>query len=478
MHLRFILAMIVMALAFGAAAATEPLESYQPAAERYEFKTRNGQRVDAELGSFSVPENRRKKDSRRITLKYIRFPATCVEPGAPIVYLAGGPGGSGSGTAQGTRFDMFMKLRELGDVIMFDQRGTGMSELLPEAVATWKLPFDQPATREVAELAVREALRESLASWKEDGVDLDAYNTEENADDIAVLAKVLQAEKLRIVGISYGTHLAMSCMRRHKDIVERAVLAGVEGPDHTLKLPSDQQRLLMKIDAWIKHDDKAREAYPDFLGSVERVIGRLKEQPAHVEIGKTEMVITAFDVQNLAAAALRGPESFKRLPKLFAAMDQGDFTPVAYIIRYMRMGRLGAMSIAMDTASWASDARLATIEREAQQTLLSDTINFPLSVYRAELGVRDLGPSFRGPLVSDLPVLAISGSADGRTPPDNAIEALKTLPNGRQLLIEGAGHSDPLFLSSSEILEVMMNFLSGKAVDNQTITLPPIEFEL
>ena len=78
---------------------------------------------------------------------------------------------------------MFMKLRELGDVIAFDQRGTGLSDLLPAAAASWELPLDQAVTREMAEQAVREALQKSVTAWRAAGVDLDAYNTEENASD-------------------------------------------------------------------------------------------------------------------------------------------------------------------------------------------------------------------------------------------------------------------------------------------------------
>ena len=365
-----------------------------------------------------------------------------------------------------------MSLRELGDVVMFDQRGTGMCKRLPNTTASWNTGADHPATREVAAEAIRTKLRESLAEWREEGVDLDAYNTEESADDLAALADVLQTEKLRIVGISYGTHLGLCLMRRHPSLVGRAVLAGVEGPDQTLKLPGDQQRLLEQIDIWIKQDEQARETYPDFLGTMQRVIGRLEKEPAQVKVGATEMIITDFDVKRLAAASLRGPASFKRLPKVFAAMDQGDFSLVAFQIRVMRNSRLSAMPIAMDSASWASKSRLATINREARETLLGDVINFPINVIRSELGIRDLGPSFRADVVSDIPVLAISGTADGRTPTNNALEVLKNLPNGRHLVIEGAGHSDPLFLSSPRILEVMMDFLSGEAVENETIELP------
>jgi pimeloyl-ACP methyl ester carboxylesterase len=58
-----------------------------------------------------------------IELAFVRFKSTAKNPGPPIVYLAGGSGGSGIGAARGSRFPLFMALREIADVIAFDQSG-------------------------------------------------------------------------------------------------------------------------------------------------------------------------------------------------------------------------------------------------------------------------------------------------------------------------------------------------------------------
>ena len=50
------------------------------------------------------------------------------------------------------------------------------------------------------------------------------------------------------------------------------------------------------------------------------------------------------------------------------------------------------------------------------------------------------------------------------------------MPNAQHLVIEGAGHSDPLFLSSPKILEAMKAFLRGQPLPERTIVLPPIQF--
>src|SRR5687768_11018630 len=94
----------------------------------YTFENDKGEKVAAEFGTLFVPEKRSDPNSNLIELAFVRFKSTSNNPGPPIVYLAGGPGGSGIGAATGSRFPLFMAFRKIGDVIAFDQRGTGYSK--------------------------------------------------------------------------------------------------------------------------------------------------------------------------------------------------------------------------------------------------------------------------------------------------------------------------------------------------------------
>lgn len=47
---------------------------------------------------------------------------------APIIYLAGRPGGSAIRLAKGPRGAVFIKMRTAGDVIALEQRGVGLSK--------------------------------------------------------------------------------------------------------------------------------------------------------------------------------------------------------------------------------------------------------------------------------------------------------------------------------------------------------------
>src|SRR5690242_17484458 len=222
----------------------------------YIFETNDKKdKVDAEFGTLFVPENRSDPESNLIELAFVRFKSTAAKPGPPIVYLAGGPGGSGIGTAMGSRFPLFMAFREIADVIAFDQRGTGYSKPNLGCYESLSLPLDVAPTRESAIKELRKNSKACIEYWRDvQRVDLTAYNTNESADDLEDLRKALGAPKISLWAISYGTHLSFATIRRHPQSISRAILAGTEGPDHTYKLPSNIQKHLEDLAAVIKAD--------------------------------------------------------------------------------------------------------------------------------------------------------------------------------------------------------------------------------
>src|SRR5947207_14089952 len=100
-----------------------------------------------------------------IELVFLRFKSTAKTPGPPIVYLAGGPGGSGIGTARGSRFRLFIAMREVGDVIAFDQRGTRMSKPNLTCFERLDLPLDIVPSRETVVRALRQRSADRACHW-------------------------------------------------------------------------------------------------------------------------------------------------------------------------------------------------------------------------------------------------------------------------------------------------------------------------
>lgn len=479
----FITLLVLSAAIAHAEPATPDGEGFKHRIEPHTFEAASGERTEAELGSFVVPENRMAETSRPIRLTYVRFPATGKTPGPPIVYLAGGPGGSGIGAARGSRFPLFQALRAHGDVIAFDQRGTGRSEGSLRCVEPYMARFDQPLDRAAASEAMRLAALACAKRLAAEGVDLEGYTSRQSADDLDALRQVLGADKLTLWGISYGTHLALATLRAHPDRIERLILAGIEGLDQTWKLPSDQQRLMVEIARLAASDPAVGPRIPDLLATVRDLLASLEEAPKTVSVTdprsgmEVSIALGPDDLRYVLSGMLRGPETFAVMPDLVSRLSAGDWIALALGSAGARMGRApNAMSVAMDCASGAGPERRRRIAREARTTLLADAINLPYPELCQGLPVSDLGDAFRAPARSDVPALLISGTLDGRTPPSNAEAIMPGLPNAQHLVIEGAGHSDPLFLSSPKILETMEAFLRGAPLPTTRIVLPPPRF--
>ena len=153
------------------------------------FVSQAGDTLPAQYGYLWVPESRTKPEGRLIRLGFVRFPSTSPDPGPPIIYLAGGPGGSGIDAAQGIRFPVFMALREAGDVIALAQRGTHGSVPLLACPEPWVYPLEQVLTREAFLQSMLAWSQRCVDQWRALGIDLAAYNTVESADDVEDVRK-------------------------------------------------------------------------------------------------------------------------------------------------------------------------------------------------------------------------------------------------------------------------------------------------
>ena len=447
------------------------------------FENIRGEKTAAEFGTLLVPEKRSNPQSNLIELAFVRFKSTAPNPGPPIIYLAGGPGGSGIEAARGSRFPLFMAFREIADVIAFDQRGTGHSKPNLGCYDRMALPLDVAPSREMALKELRANAKSCSSYWRDiQRVDLTGYNSNESADDLEDLRKALGVPKISLWGISYGTHLTFAALRRHPQSISRAILAGIEGPDHTYKSPANIQQHLEDLSALVKADPQIGKDIPDLLGLMKSVFDQLDAQPQTVEITdprtkqKVRIIVNKFVMQYIVGNNI-GTTVTANFPAFFYRASKGDFTNPAQVwFNISRQGIGSAMTFMMDCASGQTAARRELIAREAKDTLLEDLSNFPFPGVCEEWNAQDLGDEFRSPLKSNVPVLFISGTLDARTPVSNAEEYLKGFTNGTHLIIDGAVHSDPLFLSSPKIKDGMMEFMRGQKVTVTRTAAPPMKF--
>lgn len=474
----------ILATALGALVLSQPALAQGAGArsavaeEAIEFTAQSGDSVAAFHGTFEVPENRADPDSRMIEVSYIRFPAIGENPGPPIVYLSGGPGGSGSGTARGPRFPLFQSMREHGDVIAFDQRGTGGSTALPRCVSSQMIPETERVSDAEFAAAQLRAAEECGVFWRQQGVDLAGYTTRESVQDLAALREHLGAERISLWAISYGSHLALAALKDIPDQIERVVMASAEGLDQTVKLPARTDLYFARLQAAIDTQPAAQALYPDIAATMRRVNARLDAEPLLLQVPQEDgttapFLLQRYQLQSFSSGLIADPQTAVILLMLYNQLDvgQGDLA-VMLLQRFWEAGEpvtLSAMPTAMDLASGIGDARLAEFERQVPGSLLGAYLNVPMPQIRGAWDGFDLGDEFREPPHGDTPVLLLTGTLDGRTYPDSQAEAVAGLSQVQRIFVRNAGHN--LFMTTPLVGEAMHRFMRGEAMESGEIVI-------
>lgn len=442
------------------------------------FTSGSGERAEAETAWITVPERHANPGGPKVRLPLLRFRSANPNPGPPIVYLAGGPGNSGMAAAtRDLYFPIAMAMREVADVVFYDQRGTGTAEPSLNITGTFELPLELPVGSSHAHAHVAARARRAAEEVRGRGVDLAAYNTVESADDLDAIRRALGAERISLWGRSYGSHLALAYVRRHGAHVHRMIVGGVNGPGQRWRYPGDGQALLERVDSAVRTHPRLSPLVPDLVGTTRRVLARLDAQPARVRVDSQTVLIGGDEVRVLIALSGGELDFITRLPLLMAALDAGRYEVVAGAVvaglkqRPMRT----AMSYTMHLASGVSPERQLRILAEAEDALLGDAINYPFNEpgFQGAWGVEVLGEEFRGPLRSPVPALFLSGRYDGRTSVSDAEEVRAGFPNGVHVVIDGVSHD--FYGATPAIRDLMMRFLRGEPV-RDTLLSVPLEF--
>lgn len=448
--------------------------------EPYTLKTYDGREHPAELGRLSVRETRNGTSSRLIQLAFVRLRSTAAQPSSPIVFLAGGPGIPGIGLGQvPVYFSLFDRLRAVSDVILLDQRGTGMSSPNLQCPPT-TLPSDTFENTEKWLQSYAQIVRTCADHWRAEGVDLAAYNSNSSADDLDDLRRALGAERLSLLAWSYGTELALAAVRRHGERLDRVVLASTRGPDNLLKLPSVWDSQIRRLSLLAAEDPNVNKNVPDMETLMRRVLDSLERNPVSVTVTdrranrQVNLRIGRIGLQTLIRGDLKDARAFASLPALLYTIDQGDYSILARRIEQLYNGfGASAMSFATDCAAGWSAERLARTRREARAALMSHVnLQWDPDICRLT-GSADLGSGFRSRIRSTLPTLFLSGTLDPNAPSAQSEEVRRGFTNGVHVIVENADHES---LPAAEVQSLVVDFFQGQNVSGRRISLPRPRF--
>ncbi len=440
--------------------------------------------LTAEAWTLAVPENREKAESRAIQLVFARIKSTSANPGPPLIFLAGGPGQSAtSAVASPDTVRGFLPLLELGDVIWLDQRGTGRSKPNLTFKDQEQPPLDVFASEENLKDVLLKIATDGAEHFRAEGADLSGYTTAQNADDLEDIRQALGAEKLNLLGFSYGTHLALATIRRHENALENVVVIGVEGLDHTYKLPQSLDTQFSKLALLVEQDPNLEMTAAEFSALLTQVFEKLDETPMSVSVShpqtgeELEMPVGRFALQLLLRLDVGDRSDLVVFPRLLSSIDRGDASVLRWFVqkRLAMLGGMNLMYLIMDPASGASKERMQAIDAQAARSPFGNVVNFPMYPEIADvLGTPDLGENFRAPLVSDVRTLFLTGTLDWNTPPYQAEEVRWGFTDGTHITVKNAGHEQ--VLSHPEVQQAIVDFLRGAQVGDREISMPALRF--
>src|SRR4029078_13680096 len=159
----------------------------------------DGREMKGEVLRLTVPE-RHARPLHLLTFGALRLPSTSAKPGNPIVFLMGGPGIPGTVMVPiPPYFSFFQKLREIGDVIIVDQRGIGLSSPHIDCQSTSALPATVFADTARLISFIRDQISICAAKQRAMKIEPTAYSTIETADDITALQRALRVPKIDVV---------------------------------------------------------------------------------------------------------------------------------------------------------------------------------------------------------------------------------------------------------------------------------------
>ena len=446
----------------------------------YVVKAFDGREYQAELGRLAVRENRVGGRSNTIEIAFIRLPSRASKPGPPIVFLMGGPGIPASVMGRVPPYaTLFDRLRDSADVILLDQRGVGLSSPVLSCPAKDSLPAGVFQSRASIVSELRRRTAACAAHWQAQGAAVTAYNTAASADDVEDLRRALAVERISVLAFSYGTHVALSAMRRHPESLSRVALAGTRGPDQSLKLPSTFDFVFRRLATLARGEAVARRQMPNLVAVLRSQLERLELAPIQVTVldrrqkRQVTLAIGKDAFQIIVTNAIDDP----RLPALLYAMSLGDDSLLTNVVEdlYNGLGETNLMARSIDCASGASEERLARVRKEAGWALLGDpSDNLVRSPDFCRLFERiDLGEDFRRPIWSDRQTLFMSGTLDAKAPVFEAEEIRAGFPNSAHLIVENAFHET---LTNPELQRVIADFFEGGDAASQHLVAPPPRF--
>ncbi|HXV34748.1 MAG TPA: alpha/beta fold hydrolase [Gaiellaceae bacterium] len=442
-----------------------------------DYATENGSYA-AECGTLVVPENRADPGSRLIALPITRIKARSESPAEPIFRLEGGPGKTNMDFANASRF------ADDHDVVLVGYRGVDGSVRLDCPEVSSALGHSKDFLGEASFRAYGDAYRACADRLTDDGADLAGYGLVQQVDDLEAARKAFGYEKIDLLSESAGTRTAMIYAWRYPESIHRSVMLAVNPPGGFLWDGKATDEQLARYAELCSQDASCSERTDDLVASMKRTGADLPDRWAFLPIKDANVRIASFYglVESGSDAA---PISAPMTLGSWLAADDGDASG-------FWLQSLLADMVFPKSFVWGQMAAAARIDAQAAAESFSSGSRKPGS----NLGdaatafiwgngaLAESWPAVNGEdeydrvRTSDVETLLIGGELDFATPPQAATEELLPhLPNGRQVVLPGFGHSGTFWSEQPEAgTHLITTYLATGEVDDSRYEPQAVDF--
>ena len=337
-------------------------------------------------------------------------------------------------------------LRSTMDVVVVDQRGTGLSNSLYCAN-----DVDAAPATAFGHLYDDASLRKCRTAL-ESKADLRQYTTDDAAGDLDDVREALGYPTLSLYGGSYGTRLAQVYMRRFPERVRAAVLDGVLPMNARVPLTyaSTAQDALDRIVAACAASRECDAAHQSLANDVRQLLQRFASEPVATFVtprGRPPVAVSMSrgDLGYALRGIMYGADAVRVLPEIISrGAASGDVQPLAqrYWQRASWFSRgfstgLHLSVLCAEDVPFIGDAE---IDAATARTFLG---RYLVDEYRracAQWPAARITPEFATPVKSAVPTLLISGYFDPVTPPSFADAVARTLTVSRRVVSPDGAH--------------------------------------
>jgi pimeloyl-ACP methyl ester carboxylesterase/heat shock protein HslJ len=424
-------------------------------------------KFDMECGYVVVPEFYNGESTRELKLGVTRLKSSNGTAVSPLFMLLGGPGQSfESDYFRNFQPEILGNILEERDIILLSQRGTKNTDTFldcPEYYSLSWVATEQGLDPEAFTNLETETLQNCIDGFKAQGIDLNAYNSVENAADVNASRQALGYDKIIYYGASYGSILGQHVMRDFPEMLEAVVLDGASPLSRKSWVEDralDAQWGIDNLTALCNADEKCSQAY-DIPALLEATAALFAEGPLTFRYTHPDAPSISFDLEMTEAGlfevihgqqgsgigAFSLPAFLWQLSQEGGAALEGNLVPaLGGSIVASRDITEGEEAFLMHLAMVCSDDRVKSMDEVKIEgvgeyaRVVGQSLSELYALACPLLDVQELPDATDENVTLDVPTLLLAGDLDIATPTFRTQQVADALPNDTFVIFPGRTH--------------------------------------